>query len=54
MIFERSFVNLQEGVCVCCWHAPSRDDLALHFQQAGTPFQEMVQVQEFAGEAAFA
>ena len=42
MTFERSFMNWDEGVGVCCWDAPSKEALAELFEKSGTPFEKMI------------
>jgi len=46
MVFERSYMNWEEGLGVCCWEAPAREDLAALFRKAGTPFERIVAVEE--------
>ncbi len=50
MKFERSFMNWEEGLGICCWEAPSRDDLSRLFDEAGTPWETMVAVEEHVQE----
>ncbi|MEW6744953.1 MAG: nickel-binding protein [Planctomycetota bacterium] len=51
MVFERSYVNWDEGMGVCCWNAPSKEKLTELFKKAGTPFSTIVPVEEFAQDA---
>ena len=51
MKFERSYINWDEGVGVCCWSAPSMPDLEALFQKAGTPFEKMLAVEEHQAES---
>jgi hypothetical protein len=44
--FQRSYMNWDEGVGVCCWRAPSQDALEALFQKVGTPFESMIAVEE--------
>ena len=53
-MFERSFMSWSEGLGVCCWSSPSKDALASLFEKAGTPFEEMIEVEEYAGPAGLA
>ncbi|MBU0755750.1 MAG: hypothetical protein KJ645_11465 [Planctomycetes bacterium] len=46
MNFERSFMNWEEGVGVCCWTAPSKEELEALFRKASVPFEKMVSVEE--------
>jgi len=46
MTFERSFVNWQEGVGLCCWEAPSKKKLQDLFDKAHTPYEKITQVEE--------
>ncbi len=46
MKFERSFVNWSEGLGICCWDAPDRTTLASLFDEVGTPWDTMVEVEE--------
>ena len=46
MTFERSFMNWERGLGVCCWNAPSQEKLEGLFRKAGTPFTEMIPVEE--------
>jgi hypothetical protein len=46
MKFERSFINWDEGVGVCCWNAPSQEELEGLFNKVGAPFEKMVPVEE--------
>jgi hypothetical protein len=39
-------MNWKEGLGICCWDAPSRDELALLFEGAKVPFEKMVPVEE--------
>ena len=43
-------MNWNEGVGVCCWEAPSREALEALFEKAGTPFDEMIAVEEHVAE----
>ncbi len=51
MTYERSFVNWNEGMCICCWDAPSEVKLAELFRKAGTPFEKIVPVEEYERDA---
>ncbi len=46
MKFERSFMNWTEGFGICCWEAPSKDTLSALFDEVGTPWDAMVEVEE--------
>jgi len=46
MSFERSYINWDEGVGVCCWSAPSQGELEGLFKKAGTPFEKVIAVEE--------
>lgn len=46
MTMERSFVNYEEGFAVCCWEAPSRDELRQLFMKAGAAFDRIIGVEE--------
>jgi hypothetical protein len=48
VVFERSFMNWEEGFGACCWTAPSREKLEEMFNKAGTPFEKMIPVEEHA------
>jgi len=48
MTMVRAYTNADEGVCLCFWEAPSRDELAGLFDTAGVPFETMYEVSEFA------
>ena len=47
MVFERSYMNWSEGLGICCWSAPSKSELAELFNGAGTPYESMLEVEEF-------
>lgn len=51
MVFERSFVNWSEGLGICCWSAPSKAELAQLFDEVGTPYESIVEVEEYAQSA---
>ena len=51
MTFERSFMNWDEGFGVCCWTAPSREDLEGLFEKAGTPYEQIVPVEEHVAKS---
>ena len=51
MTFERSYMNWEEGVGLCCWEAPDKEKLADLFRQAGTPYDKMIEVEEYLAEA---
>jgi hypothetical protein len=51
MRFDRSFMNWEEGFGVCCWDAPSREELEAVFKKAGTPFERMITVEEHVAES---
>ncbi len=51
MKFERSFMNWTEGLGICCWEAPSTDSLAALFDEVGSPWETMVEVEEHAAES---
>lgn len=48
MKFERSFMNWEEGLGICCWEAPSVAALGKLFDKAGTPYDKMIPVEEHA------
>lgn len=50
MVFERSFMNWDEGVGVCCWSAPSKEELEAVFRKAGVSFEKMLSVEEHEAE----
>ena len=50
MTFERSYMNWEEGLGICCWSADSKDDLAKLFEKAGTPYDKIIPVEEHAAE----
>jgi len=50
-VFERSFISWSEGLGVCCWTSPSKDALAKLFDDVGTPYEAMIEVEEHAGPA---
>ncbi len=39
-------MNWTEGLGICCWDAPSKDLLANLFDEVGTPWETMVEVEE--------
>jgi hypothetical protein len=49
MVFERSFISWSEGLGICCWSSPSKTALAKLFDDAGTPYEKMLEVEEHAG-----
>lgn len=51
LVFERSFISWSEGLGICCWTSPTKDALASLFDKAGTPYDAMFEVEEFAGPA---
>lgn len=51
MTFERSFMNWEEGVGICCWEAPSKEKLVALFDGAGAPYEKIIPVQEHAPES---
>ena len=51
MAFERSFMNWEEGVGICCWKAPNKGDLEGLFQKAGMPFERIIEVEEHVEES---
>jgi hypothetical protein len=51
MKFERSYINWDEGVGLCCWEAPDKERLAELFRKVGTPFERMIEVEEYPAEA---
>jgi hypothetical protein len=51
MSFERSFMNWEEGLGICCWDAPSRDELEALFRKAGVPFEKMLTVEEHEAQS---
>ena len=51
MKFERSFINWDEGVGVCCWNAPSKEELESLFKKAEAPFEKMVPVEEHEAQS---
>ncbi len=51
LAFERSFINWEEGIGICHWDAPSRQELEELFNQAGTPFEKMVEVEEYLADS---
>jgi hypothetical protein len=51
MSMDRAYLNLEEGFGTCCWNASSVDGLKALFEQAGTPFEKMVAVEEHVTEA---
>ena len=51
MTFERSFVNWEKGVGVCCWDAPSQEKLEALFRDAGKPFETVIPVEEHAADS---
>jgi len=51
MSFERSYMNWQEGVGVCCWDAPSKEELEALFRKASVSFEKMVPVEELGAKA---
>ncbi len=51
MVFERSYLNWEEGVGICCWDAPSKEALAALFDEVGTPYVSMVEVEVYAETA---
>ena len=50
MTFERSFMNWDEEFCVFCWTTPSKEGLVALFKKAGTPFDQMITVEEHQGD----
>lgn len=51
MTFERSFMNWEEGVGVCCWNAPSKEKLLEMFEKTSTPYEKIVPVEEHVAES---
>ena len=51
MQFERSFLNWREGIGICCWQAPSKEELSQLFDEAGTPYDSIVEVEEYEEQA---
>ncbi len=51
LIFERSYLNWEEGFGICCWTAPSKEELEAVFKKVGTPYESMLAVEEYAGES---
>jgi len=48
---DRAYVNMDEGMALCCWSAPSKEALEELFTKAGTAFETMTEVEEHANEA---
>jgi len=47
MTFERSYLNVEEGIGICCWNASSKDGLEAMFRKAGTPVEQIIPVEEY-------
>jgi len=43
---DRAYVNMDEGMAVCCWDAPSKEALQELFSKAGADFETMTEVEE--------
>jgi len=39
-------MNWDEGLGICCWTAPSKDELEALFKKVGTPFEKITPVEE--------
>ncbi len=51
MTFERSYMNWDEGLGICCWDAPSKDKLEELFKQSGAPYEKIIPVEEHAAQS---
>ncbi len=50
MTFERSYMNWDEGVGVCCWSAQSKEELEKLFKESSVPYDSIVEVEEHVSE----
>jgi hypothetical protein len=47
---DRAYVNMDEGMAVCCWDAPSKEALQELFSKTGSAFETITEVEEHTTE----
>ncbi|MHC4662223.1 MAG: hypothetical protein ACYS8W_11095 [Planctomycetota bacterium] len=51
MKMDRAYLNVDEGIAVCFWDAPSKEGLEELFSKAGASFENMTEVYEHVADS---